>query len=63
LQERSQSKDYASVNSAVQIFCLLHIKYQKSRYIDKKEEKFFLIYKEIQSGAVAKPYEEGLPNI
>jgi hypothetical protein len=33
-------------------------------YIDKKEKKIFLIYKEIQKGAVAKLiYEEGLPNI
>jgi hypothetical protein len=32
---------------------------------DKKEKKIFLIYKEIQMGAVAKSYtyEEGLPNI
>jgi hypothetical protein len=28
-------------------------------YTDKKEKKIFLIYKEIQKGAVAK---EGLPN-
>jgi hypothetical protein len=26
------------------------------RYTDKKENKIFLIYKEIQSGAVAKTY-------
>jgi hypothetical protein len=34
-------------------------------HTDKKEKKIFLIYKEIQSGAVAKSYmyEEGLPNI
>jgi hypothetical protein len=35
-------------------------------YTDKKENQIFLIYKEIQSGAVAKSYivyEEGLPNI
>jgi hypothetical protein len=25
-------------------------------YTDKKEKKIFLIYKEIQKGAVAKPY-------
>jgi hypothetical protein len=30
-------------------------------YTDKKEKKIFLIYKEIQMGAVI--YEEGLPNI
>jgi hypothetical protein len=29
-------------------------------YTDKKENQIFLIYKEIQSGAVA--VEEGLPN-
>ncbi len=35
------------------------------RYTDKKENQVFLIYKEIQSGAVAKSYvyEEGVPNI
>jgi hypothetical protein len=27
-----------------------------SRYTDKKEKKIFLIYREIQSGAVAKSY-------
>ncbi len=27
---------------------------------DKKENQIFLIYKEIQNGAVAKSYEEGL---
>jgi hypothetical protein len=34
-------------------------------YTDKKENKIFLIYKEIQSGAVATlyVYEEGLPNL
>jgi hypothetical protein len=34
-------------------------------YTDKKENKTFLIYKEIQMGSVAKSYkyEEGLPNI
>ncbi len=34
-------------------------------YTGKKENKIFLIYKEIQKGAVAKSYmyEEGLPNI
>jgi hypothetical protein len=37
-------------------FCLLHLKYHKYRYTDKKEKKIFLIYKEIQSGAVEKPY-------
>jgi hypothetical protein len=30
---------------------------------DKKENQIFLIYKELQSGAAAKSYEEGLPNI
>ncbi len=29
---------------------------------DKKENQIFLIYKEIQSGAVEVIYEEGLPN-
>jgi hypothetical protein len=33
------------------------------RNTDKKEKKIFFIYKEIQSGAVAKSDEEGLPNI
>jgi hypothetical protein len=35
------------------------------RFTDKKENQIFLIFKEIQSGAVAKSYvyEEGLPNI
>ncbi len=28
------------------------------RYTDKKENKIFLIFKEIQNGAVAKSYEE-----
>jgi hypothetical protein len=28
---------------------------------DKKENQIFLIYREIQSRAVAKSYEEGLP--
>jgi hypothetical protein len=32
-------------------------------YTDKKEKKIFRIYREIQSGAVTKSYEEGLPNI
>jgi hypothetical protein len=31
-----------------------HITVQK--YTDRKENKFFLIYKDIQNGAVAKPY-------
>jgi hypothetical protein len=32
---------------------------------DKKENQIILVYREIQSGAVAKPYGEegGLPNI
>jgi hypothetical protein len=31
---------------------------------DKKENKIFLLYKELQMGVVAKSYnEEGLPNI
>ncbi len=34
---------------------LLHSVFQ-SLYTDKKENKIFLIYKEIQSGAVAKSY-------
>ncbi len=29
---------------------------QTTVYTDKKENQIFLIYKEIQSGAVAKPY-------
>ncbi len=33
------------------------------KYTEKKENQIFLIYKEIQSGTVAKSYEEGLPNI
>ncbi len=35
------------------------------RYAEKNVNKFFLIYKEIQMGSVAKSniYEEGLPNI
>ncbi len=39
-------------------------KKEKRLYTDKNENKTFLIYKEIQSGAVAKLYiyEEGLPN-
>jgi hypothetical protein len=32
-------------------------------FTDKKENLIFLIYKEVQNGAVAKSYEEGLPNI
>jgi hypothetical protein len=32
-------------------------------YTDKKENKIFLIYKEIQMGAVAVKYEEGVPII
>jgi hypothetical protein len=36
---------------------------QDHGYTDKKENQIFLIYLEIQSGAVAKSYEEGLPNI
>jgi hypothetical protein len=35
----------------------------EGRNTDKKENKIFLIYKEIRYGAVAKSYEEGLPNI
>jgi hypothetical protein len=35
----------------------------KQRCTDKKENKFFLIYKEIQMGSGAKSYEEGLPKI
>jgi hypothetical protein len=34
-----------------------------SKRTDKKENQIFLINKEIQRGAVAKSYEEGLPNI
>jgi hypothetical protein len=35
-----------------------------SCYTDKKQNKIFLVYKEVESGAVAKSYsEEGLPNI
>ncbi len=30
--------------------------YLESSYTDKKENKIFLIYKEIQNGAVAKSY-------
>ncbi len=30
--------------------------FQQNTYTDKKEKKIFLIYKEIQSGAVAKSY-------
>jgi hypothetical protein len=33
------------------------------QYIDEKEIQIVVIYKEIQSGAVAKSYEEGLPNV
>jgi hypothetical protein len=29
---------------------------EKTIYTDKKENKIFLVYKEIQSGAVAKSY-------
>ncbi len=32
------------------------MKFLPSIYTDKKEKKIFLIYKEIQSGAVAKSY-------
>jgi hypothetical protein len=35
----------------------------KSICTDKKENQIFLINKEIQSVAVAKSYDEGLPNI
>ncbi len=47
------------VPSTVQIVNSLRL------YTDKKENQIFLIYKEIQSGGVAKSYtyEEGLPNI
>jgi hypothetical protein len=30
--------------------------FTQGQYTDKKENRIFLIYKEIQSGAVAKPY-------
>jgi hypothetical protein len=49
--------------------CFEYSKYfhdsDRQQHTDKKENKIFLIYKEIQSGAVAKStvYEEGLPNI
>ncbi len=32
-------------------------------YTDKKDNKIFLIYKEIQMGSRANSHEEGLPNI
>jgi hypothetical protein len=31
--------------------------YSKKTYTDKKEKKIFLVYKEIQKGAVAKSYK------
>jgi hypothetical protein len=33
------------------------------QHTDKKENQIFLVYKGIQNGAVAKSFEEGLPNI
>jgi hypothetical protein len=33
-----------------------HTVAEKRHYTDKKENKIFLVYKEIQSGAVAKSY-------
>jgi hypothetical protein len=36
---------------------------QIAAHTDKKENRIFLIYMEIQSGAAAKSYEEGLSNI
>ncbi len=44
-----------------QVFLLSFTVYRNALYTDKKEKKFFLIYKEIQNGAVI--YEEELPNI
>jgi hypothetical protein len=32
-------------------------------YTDKKQNKIFLIHREIQMGSGAKSYEEGLPSI
>ncbi len=37
--------------------------YLRTAYTDIKGNQIILIYKEIQSGAVAKTYWEGLPNI
>ncbi len=50
---------FSSRNSTV---CALQFKEIQITLI-KKENQIFVIYKEIQSGAVAKSYEEGLPNI
>ncbi len=51
-----------------QVYCLvlmsLMLSTQRPKYTDKKENKIFLIYKEIQIGAVAKLYmRKGIPNI
>jgi hypothetical protein len=44
--------------------CHPHVRWlTEARYTDNKVNKIFLIYSEIQSGAVAVIYEEGLPNI
>jgi hypothetical protein len=34
-----------------------------SAHTEKKENEIFLIYKEIQSGAIAKSHGDGLPNM
>jgi hypothetical protein len=48
----------------INIFAVLSpYRWKNDVYTDKKENQSFLIYWEIQSGAVAKSYEEGLPNI
>jgi hypothetical protein len=63
-----------SAEITMQIYCTRdrnlwpHFRYiisEAGKYTDKKENQIFLIYKEIQSEAVAKSYmyEEGLPKI
>jgi hypothetical protein len=59
--ERRATRD----NVRTELLTCKHHKWQKTgweitwkstRYTDKKEDQIFLIYKEIQSGAVAKSY-------
>ncbi len=37
-------------------YCIFYFPMVRKEYTDKKENQIFLIYKEIQSGAVAKSY-------
>jgi hypothetical protein len=58
------TSQFGSIEQNIVFANLVSISVKQSQYTDKKENKIFLIYKEIQSGAFCKViYEEGLPNI